>query len=73
MPVDGAELCDIERAFDDLPEAQRLCALFYFAEGLSLRETAAAVGVPLGTAKSRIFHARKALQAHLKGDDDESV
>lgn len=73
VPSSEMHLSDIERAFDTLPDAQRLCAIFYFAEGLSLRETAEAVGIPIGTAKSRIFHARKQLQAHLKGDSDDSI
>ena len=36
--------------------------------GLTLAEVAAAVGVPVGTAKSRIFHARRRLKAALSGD-----
>ena len=72
-PQSPVALSDIEKAFDDLPEPQRLCAIFYFAEGLSLREVATAAAIPVGTAKSRLFHARKALQASLKGENDESV
>ncbi|MEC7291277.1 MAG: sigma factor-like helix-turn-helix DNA-binding protein [Pseudomonadota bacterium] len=40
----------------------------FFGEGLSLNEIAAVTGVPVGTAKSRIFHARQHLKSCLKGD-----
>jgi RNA polymerase sigma-70 factor (ECF subfamily) len=33
-----------------------------------LVEVAAATGVPVGTAKSRIFHARKNLKSTLEGE-----
>ena len=40
-------------------------------EGLTLNEIAAVTGVPVGTAKSRIFNARKHLKSTLKGETDE--
>ncbi|MEO0467246.1 MAG: RNA polymerase sigma factor [Pseudomonadota bacterium] len=61
---------DIQRAFDALSPDHRIAATLFFAEGLSLIEVAAAMEVPVGTAKSRIFHARKHLKSLLKGDDD---
>ena len=36
--------------------------------GLSLPEVAEAIGVPLGTAKSRVHHATQALRAALEAD-----
>ena len=42
--------------------------MLYFSEGLTLAEPAAATGVPVGTAKSRIFHARQHLKDLLEGD-----
>lgn len=59
----------IREAFASLPPDQRLAAQLFFVEGLTLDEIAEAQAVPLGTAKSRIFHARRKLKAALSGDD----
>lgn len=58
----------LDQAFSRLSPDHRLAATLYFAEGLSLAEIAAAMRIPLGTAKSRIFHARRQLKATLEGD-----
>ncbi|GAB5457124.1 MAG: RNA polymerase sigma factor [Henriciella sp.] len=61
----------IGQALEALSPDHRSAAILYFSEGLTLPEIAAVTKVPLGTAKSRIFHARKQLKSILKGDDDE--
>ncbi|GAA4052265.1 hypothetical protein GCM10022213_26010 [Parerythrobacter jejuensis] len=58
----------IAAAMADLPGEQRLAAHLFFVEGLTLAEIAMAQAVPLGTAKSRLFHARRQLKAALSGD-----
>ncbi len=58
----------IDQALGLLSPDHREAALLFFGEGFSLKEIAAATGVPVGTAKSRIFHARQYLKASLKGD-----
>lgn len=55
-------------ALGALSPDHRIAAILYFSEGLTLAETAAATGVPVGTAKSRIFHARQHLKQLLEGD-----
>lgn len=60
---------DIRQAFTRLPADQRLAAQLYYVEGLTLDEIAEAQGVPLGTAKTRLFHARLKLKAALEGED----
>ncbi|MFN7164283.1 MAG: RNA polymerase sigma factor [Hyphomonas sp.] len=55
-------------ALGELSAEHRIAAILYFSEGLTLAETAAATGVPVGTAKSRIFHARQQLKSLLEGD-----
>ena len=59
---------EIDQALALLSEDHRLAAILFFGEGLSLTEIAAVTGVPVGTAKSRIFNARKHLKSSLKGD-----
>jgi RNA polymerase sigma factor (sigma-70 family) len=59
----------ISQAFAALNPHHRVAATLYFGEGLTASEVAIATDVPVGTAKSRIFHARRQLKAALKGDD----
>lgn len=65
----GAELrLEIDQALQSLSPEHRLAAILFFGEGLTLTELAAATGVPVGTAKSRVFYARKSLKSSLEGD-----
>ena len=45
-----------------LPEAQREILLMRFVDGMSLQEIANAADIPLGTVKSRLHHALRALR-----------
>ena len=56
----------LERALEELPEKLRLVLLLSAMEGYTIDETAAMVGVPIGTVKSRIFIARKKLAEKLR-------
>lgn len=58
----------LSAAIRALPGAQRAAlALFYF-EDFSVAEIAVALAVPVGTVKTRLMHARRALRAVLEGD-----
>lgn len=57
---------DLRQAFSALPAEQRLAAHLHFVEGLTLSEIAAVLRIPQGTAKSRLFHARRKLKAALQ-------
>ena len=58
----------LERAFRRLdPEQRSLIVLYYFLD-LSLADAAGAVGIPDGTAKSRLARARETLRAALDAD-----
>ncbi|GAB5488299.1 MAG: sigma-70 family RNA polymerase sigma factor [Parasphingorhabdus sp.] len=61
----GEDKVSVDQAFRQLTGEHRIAATLYFSEGLTLAEIAEVTSVPLGTAKSRIFHARKQLQAAL--------
>lgn len=55
----------LQQAFAALPPDQRLAAHLYFVEGLTLREIAGVQDIAEGTAKSRLFHARRKLKTAL--------
>jgi RNA polymerase sigma-70 factor, ECF subfamily len=59
---DRRELLELVGA---LPEAQREVILLRFADGLDLRQIADAMEIPLGTVKSRLHNALRALKQHL--------
>jgi RNA polymerase sigma-70 factor (ECF subfamily) len=56
----------IQAALDELPEYHRAVILLREIEGLSYEEMAQTLGVPKGTIMSRLFHARKKMQASLR-------
>lgn len=58
----------LERAFRSLDPGQRSLIVLYYYLGLSLAEAAGAVGIPTGTAKSRLARARETLRATLDAD-----
>ncbi|TRD10668.1 RNA polymerase sigma factor [Erythrobacter insulae] len=59
------EAIALNQAFAKLPPDQRLAAHLHFIEGLTLKEIADVQSIPTGTAKSRLFHARRKLKAAL--------
>ena len=69
LPAAADEALAIRQAFAALPPDQRFAAQLFFVEGLTLAEIAEVQEVPPGTAKTRLFHARRKLKAALTGDD----
>jgi RNA polymerase sigma-70 factor (ECF subfamily) len=78
LPVDGPveaggiltvnDRDQLERAFRRLTLEQRAVLVFHHYVGLPLPEVAERLGIPLGTAKSRLHHASAALKASLEAD-----
>jgi RNA polymerase sigma-70 factor (ECF subfamily) len=68
----GPEAADAARVRAALatlsPEHRATVALFYL-EDLSVAEVATALGVPRGTVKTRLMHARARLRAELEGEN----
>ncbi len=58
------------RALGDLDHRERTVVALRFAAGLSEAETSAALGIPVGTVKSRTSRAMKALRERLGDDSD---
>ncbi|MBI4420321.1 MAG: sigma-70 family RNA polymerase sigma factor [Gemmatimonadetes bacterium] len=56
---------EVLRAMDELPEEFREAVVLSDLEGLPYQEIAEITGVPVGTVKSRLFRARRALQRRL--------
>jgi len=64
--VEQGELGErIDRALQGLPERQRLAVVLFDAEGFSHGEIAQMLGIPEGTVRSDVFHARRALRVRL--------
>ena len=58
----------LDRGFRRLPPEQRAILVFHHALGLSMPEVADHLGIPLGTAKSRLSYATAAIRAALEAD-----
>ena len=58
----------LERAFRRLTVEQRAVLVFHHYLELPLPEIAVRIGIPLGTVKSRMYHAKQALRASLEAE-----
>ncbi len=65
-----AVVLSVQAAMMRLPEEQRTAVALVLVEGLSYKEAAAALDVPIGTVTSRLARGREALQRML-GDNTE--
>jgi RNA polymerase sigma-70 factor, ECF subfamily len=59
----------LERAFERLDADDRTLIVLHHLDGRSLAELAAILEIPVGTAKSRLHHARAALERALARED----
>jgi RNA polymerase sigma-70 factor (ECF subfamily) len=82
LPIEGAydpggiltvdDRDQLERALRRLTLEQRAVLVFHHYLDLSLPEVADRLGIPVGTAKSRLHYATTALRASLEADDRTS-
>ncbi len=70
---DRLVLKELSRALGRLPSDQREALFMVVLQGLSYEEVAQATGCAVGTAKSRVFRARRQLQAWLMGEDQPTA
>jgi RNA polymerase sigma-70 factor (ECF subfamily) len=63
-----ADRDDLERAFRRLPTDQRAVVVLHHYLGIPLKEIAETLGIPAGTARSRLHNATRRLRAELEAD-----
>lgn len=78
LPLDGPPAADalheifdrdlLERGFRRLPPDQRALLVLHHFAGQSSAEIAETLGIPAGTARSRLHHAHRAMRAALEAD-----
>jgi RNA polymerase sigma-70 factor (ECF subfamily) len=78
LPVDGpaapddlltvADRDQLERGFRRLPPEQRAILVLHHFAGYAPSEIAESLGIPPGTARSRLHHAHRAMRAALEAD-----
>jgi RNA polymerase sigma-70 factor (ECF subfamily) len=79
LPMDGAADSDetlsvddrdrLERGFRRLPPDQRVVLVFTYYLGLTPTEIAERIGIPAGTARSRLHYAHRAMRAAIEADE----
>lgn len=65
----SAEMRDVLRGLDTLPEEQREIILLVAVEGFQYEEVASMLGIPIGTVMSRLSRARDRLSQFVQGQE----
>jgi RNA polymerase sigma-70 factor (ECF subfamily) len=68
-----ADRDELERAFRRLPLDQRAVFVYHHYVGLPLVEIAETLGIPAGTARSRLHYATRALKAAIEADAEPAI
>lgn len=66
---DNLALQELRRELARLPDDQRVALMMVTVQGMSYEQVAEAMGCAVGTAKCRVFRARRTLQARLMGEE----
>jgi RNA polymerase sigma-70 factor (ECF subfamily) len=59
----------LDEALRHLDPPHRAVVVLHYYLGMPMPEVARAVGIPVGTAKSRLHYAVASMRANLQGDD----
>jgi RNA polymerase sigma-70 factor (ECF subfamily) len=70
-PENRDQIRDLVRAMAGLSVEHRQILLLITLEGMSYREVAETLDVPIGTVMSRLARARERLRCRLEGDDED--
>ena len=65
---ESVETASVKAAFGRLPIDQRTILLLHHLHGMPLDQVARHLDVPVGTAKSRLWHARRSLERALEAE-----
>jgi RNA polymerase sigma-70 factor (ECF subfamily) len=68
-----ADRDQLDRAFRRLPIEQRAVIVLHHYQGMPLTEVAEMLGIPVGTARSRLHYALRTLRAAVEADDRSVV
>jgi RNA polymerase sigma-70 factor (ECF subfamily) len=68
---DRSDASLLDAAMGELPVDQRAILVLHHLEGRPLAEIAGLLEIPVGTAKSRLFHARRALETALRAEEGD--
>jgi RNA polymerase sigma-70 factor (ECF subfamily) len=66
MGAGAEEQSDLADAVDHLPRLEQKAVEMFYLNGMTVREIARHISVPVGTVKSRLFHARRDLRRLLE-------
>jgi RNA polymerase sigma factor (sigma-70 family) len=69
--VAGSVAKSVQAAVDDLPAAQREAIRLAYFDGQTHRQVAETLGIPEGTAKSRLWQGLRGLAARLQAEGIE--
>ena len=61
----------LRQALRNLDDERGEILRLHYLNGASVKQIAAKLGVPIGTVKSRLHHARRKLREELEGEYDE--
>jgi RNA polymerase sigma-70 factor, ECF subfamily len=61
---------ELARALSTMPIRQREVILLRYRDEMTYNEIAMVIGCPIGTAKTRLYHAKRRLHDLLEGDND---
>jgi RNA polymerase sigma-70 factor (ECF subfamily) len=68
---DRSDVSLLDSAMRELPIDQRAILVLHHLEGRPLAEIAGLLEIPVGTAKSRLFHARRTLETALRSEEGD--
>ena len=68
--AEATDYSELHAAIDRLPEKMRTTVILHYFHGLEVTKTATALGIPVGTVKSRLHQAKAKLRKELADEPD---